>query len=1324
MSELLDLTVQSFTASQLAIKVKNISGAVLDKELKMEITLPKVLLSVDIRKAADKAPTKEPPISNVDDYVKGTEGKVSTWAEPETTDHFVTLMFFNDVDKSGADIPPMSLAAGADFTILIPLDTAARRISIKLPYGYEYADQSRVDGELELKAEEIDWTPQVTLITNQASPTAIEPMAEVTIKWEIKNGVSAVLRGPLPGGNTEWSLSNDPTSKFQISKGSFVIIAVGSMTFMLQAEVAGPAGKPNVQVARMISLDISTADKKGYLNARPSRVLPYGLVELDWAAWGVKEVRITAPGAFREFQLTDMTLTGYAQGTGVVRSNARKSTSEEQVTANLYLKIQGAMQKVRDATYTVVPWTKLDKKPVFTGRPLGLAVAAPKMALLTTDGLWIADVGTEDVFDGDSALAFTKANTDRPMAWLAITALGAKFVVLRQTDPSGLQVALYKSDGTLDEIPPLDLKPLMGSSPVFDFVVFRKRAYVVVESLFQTGKVRSAFSIGFDSSTKKAESRNEFLLERFTGYRLLTFDDALFALERDTGQMVRFDLKDGKLEPYQAASAVDEQRASMVKQGRLVPVGRALAVLTPTSVPSLSSLANFGLKNVLPSKNLAPLQDASRIPQDLIYSPLNDRWSRCGHGVDVTDGVVAFRGGQSPRLWLIDPTGEAYTLTGASEDLFLPDFIKDLPSKPLSPVLNKKREFIFINNTGMQFVPMNETCLKAGLGPFSAIGRVHLGSPIPTGPTNPKIAEPVDLRYNEAETSPSATLRLLAQRGPGARHDYVLEVNLFNSRFSYSTISFKRLTPNAQGGVTITEMPGKLEGAVAAGLIERFPKELTNGIRLRIRNRTPYTLWLRSPDATVSTDIEKKYDPEEVITIRYNTPPFSIYAHGVGDMPVDVDFALPHGIEMSPGTEVQQARIRIRRDVPQAFIIESAFVQETNEYHAYEFTLSYRVQRNLNGAYLGDGVPSRDGASIYLPIVDPPNVSAAKIFRIDANSLTINATALVPAKDIFSCPNNVAVLSNGVVAILNGKNLSVFDHDLKIKPGLPVKDVFDYDIVTDLKGSPNDSTFFLMGVKEEPTWGISHSYRYAGWALSPLRQYFYRIMDFFKPSRRSRVPKAPTWVAPNNISPMDIRAGAAMAICVEGGIIGDDLKNTKEIDVDIPGAGREEAIHVDPTEHLIFCAHARSDGNSLMISRINAANPSERRTVELSGPVTHMTRDSRTVTSPNLEYNRQRATSLLATSDKLFVTHQYKLWMLDKITLQQQRSIVLSLPARLIQVRRGKPPGEADAKYGAPQDCYLVWALATRYMGDGQTVNAADYGKFYETILYKLAILP
>ena len=494
-------------------------------------------------------------------------------------------------------------------------------------------------------------------------------------------------------------------------------------------------------------------------------------------------------------------------------------------------------------------------------------------------------------------------------------------------------------------------------------------------------------------------------------------------------------------------------------------------------------------------------------------------------------------------------------------------------------------------------------------------------------------------------------------------------------------------------------------------------------MRLRIRNLTPYKLWLRSPDATDPAEIEKKYEPEEVIKIGYNTPPFSIYAHGVGEFPVDVDFAMPKGVEMSPSSEVQKQRIRIRRDGPPAFVIEEVSLRETDEYDAYEFTLRYKIDKNLDGAYLGDGVPSQDGASIYLPVVDPPNVSAAKILRIDADSLAITATALVPARDIFSCPNSVAVLSDGVVAILNGKNLSAFDHALKPKPGLPVKEVFKFDIVTHLKGSPNDTIFFLLGMKEEPTWEIQHSYRYDRWSLSPLRQHSYRIMDFFKSYRPVRVRKAPTWVAPNSISPMDVRAGAAMAICVEGGIIGDDLKNDKEIDVDVPGAGREEAILVDPTEHLIFCAHSKPNGSALMISRINPANPSDKRTVEIAGSVSHMVRDSRPVPDLNLEYNRQRAVSLLATSDTLFVSHQYKIYVLDKNTLKQRDSVSLKLPSRLIQVRRWKPPGENHPKYGAPQDCYLVWALATRYMGDGQIVRSEDYGKYYETILYKIAIL-
>ena len=65
-AQLLTLTVLSFTADQLAIKVTNTSGALLDKSMILELTLPKVLVAQRIRNQADLAPRKNPPIATLD----------------------------------------------------------------------------------------------------------------------------------------------------------------------------------------------------------------------------------------------------------------------------------------------------------------------------------------------------------------------------------------------------------------------------------------------------------------------------------------------------------------------------------------------------------------------------------------------------------------------------------------------------------------------------------------------------------------------------------------------------------------------------------------------------------------------------------------------------------------------------------------------------------------------------------------------------------------------------------------------------------------------------------------------------------------------------------------------------------------------------------------------------------------------------------------------------------------------------------------------------------------------------------------------------------
>ena len=295
---------------------------------------------------------------------------------------------------------------------------------------------------------------------------------------------------------------------------------------------------------------------------------------------------------------------------------------------------------------------------------------------------------------------------------------------------------------------------------------------------------------------------------------------------------------------------------------------------------------------------------------------------------------------------------------------------------------------------------------------------------------------------------------------------------------------------------------------------------------MRIRNGTPYALWLRSPDSLDPTEHEKKYLGEE-IKITYDTAPFSIYAHGAGELPVDVDFAMPNGVEVSPGSEVQKKRIRIRWDGPRMFEAETVSINETQD--TYEFTLRYKVERKLSGAYLGDGVASNDGASIYVPLAEPPNVTNAKLLKVDANDLQTTAQASVVGTNIFFCPKSVAVLDDRVVAIFNREHMSMFDHDLKPKPALPFAR-FNCDILTNLKGS--GPYIFTIAMKETPTSASRYNYKNESWFfLDEGTLHLYTTgASIYSPrmdtGRPSRVPGASHWVAPNTISPMDARSGS------------------------------------------------------------------------------------------------------------------------------------------------------------------------------------------------------
>src|SRR5690349_15463661 len=95
----LEFSLQNFTAEQLAVKVKNISSAVLDKTLIIELQPPLYLLSKRINEAAVNAPNREKPIGSetLAGIVSAADGW-STWVRRETSDSSAFIVLTNDLN--------------------------------------------------------------------------------------------------------------------------------------------------------------------------------------------------------------------------------------------------------------------------------------------------------------------------------------------------------------------------------------------------------------------------------------------------------------------------------------------------------------------------------------------------------------------------------------------------------------------------------------------------------------------------------------------------------------------------------------------------------------------------------------------------------------------------------------------------------------------------------------------------------------------------------------------------------------------------------------------------------------------------------------------------------------------------------------------------------------------------------------------------------------------------------------------------------------------------------------------------------------------------
>jgi hypothetical protein len=924
MPELLKFSLQSFTAEELSIKVKNACSAPLAKTLVIELYPPAYLVSAPITEAAKKAPTSEKPVGSMRlDGIVSCPAGWSVWARRESSDSSLVIVLINDVDQNTGEFmeTPVTLAADAEFTIRIPLNPEANRANTEMLYSYLHGtgELAREDGKLELKSGEIKTDPpDVTLTTDHTTPTAVKPGDLVKVIWHIKDGVSATLRGPLPGGNNEMTLGTKPDEIYKIGDGWIEIRVVGPLTFVLQAKVKRPTG-PDLQVVRMLSFD-TTNHKYSYVATRPDVVLPYGLVEIDWAAWGVKKVTIDVGGhTTRVIPLTQQTMGRFYEGAGVMRVSASKTKAEAVIL------LAPPLQK-ESTSISVSTWHKMTK-PEFTGVPLGMAVLAPYLGLLTTDGLFIARVGVDDPSPKLEKLPFTKKEATATQ-WYAIAAVGNRFVCLRRVGGSpDLEIAAFTPDGKPDVIPPLtlhaDLRLIIHPpGAVFDLVGFDKRAYVVVETPLRGGIVRRAYSVGFDSATKKADYRPEPMLAALTGYRLVTFDEALYALNRETGDMFRFESNAGRLgPPMRAASAVTrgedgtEPAQSMVKSGLIVPVGQVLVVLSPNEVPSLKELEPFGLHNVLGYEKTKKTTEEkepepARVPQDLFYNPHKNYWGRCGHDLDVQpEAVAAYRDTGSLRMWVVQPDGETHTLAVSSISLFAHDYVPEFTAKPLLPYLNKKRRFSFKYPAAKLSPVFPDNYRKLGIEAVSTTGPAECGaiSSLESGESV------IDINYNEADPSP-VTLRMLTARGMKSRTDidYMLELTLSGPDLSTATSCLKRLSTN-QGWFGFDEVFGSRKEHATNSVIEvskpaRFDEEFKFVIvnasdQLRVKTS------LQAPAFIATTAF---------IMINLDQPDFTLEFEGKvptkGVIPVNFNYALQPGIETSSGIRPQKNLIRLNTD--------------------------------------------------------------------------------------------------------------------------------------------------------------------------------------------------------------------------------------------------------------------------------------------------------------------------------------------------------------------------------------------------------------------------
>lgn len=1288
--------VSSGQAPALEVNVKN-DDAAQTGPLLIEFNLFARLVAKEVRDAAKKAGTKEEPVRELrgleplGGIVNAPEGW-SVWAVSYADESVVVLRILNDTSqKTGKTLTPTKFDAGATLTLRIPLAQGADAEAFTLSYGYNHTrkKETRFDGSLDLLPAGLgDWEPKVSLTVSHKSPTMIAAGDKVSIKWAIENGVSATLRGPLSGGNNEQALSLDRDSNFWMEEGFIKIMAVGAATYVLDAVVKGHANGPNVQVVRTIHIDIFSADKYSNLVVRPSPVLPNDMVEIDWAVWGVQKATLNVVGRDSlVLELTQQNLSRAYQGTGVYRIYSEDLTEE---TVTLVVDTGDPKHKSNQKeSINATRWKRYDKPaPVFTGRPRGLAVTQGVLALLTTDGLWTAPVGVT----GAAQPVFSRVQAGGK-AWHALAAFGREFVVLRHTPDDYFVLERYDPKGQRIKSPitlPEDFQTLARRGLTsFDLVGFNERVYVVAAGHAPGRWARLAYSVRFEPDDKVSE---EPMLSRLNGYLMLSFDGALYAYQRRSGRMLRFDPKTGGgLEaPRRAASAVTNEGKSMFRSGLPISVGNVLVVLDPAAPPSLEfepQMGVFGTALNAHVKPLRPPKQPNEIPRDFVYNPQKDVWATCGHGLQLEPGAVAaFRGGSSPRLWVIQE-GETHTLTGAEEELFARDFVNNDPSKELPPALDATRAFTLANESGFDLAPVDDVCRAAGVDGLSTDGVAELLTPLAPIPNMRRME--IKLSYSLTDTK-EVKLRLIAAKARGLR--YLLEVTLSGDRLGSVTTVFKRLAADGR----LDDVPDTLQQYNVTQITVRPPAALHAKRSFLILNGTPQELGV-SPAVGVD-----KVQEHAVVELNYTTPDFKIFVTGAekaGHLWVTLDYAMPPGIELSPRAETQRKLIRVVTDDARLLDLSAEhhafgkFLYEKFDGSKYNLPLrgeadwcrvGVRKKFELDGVRLGDAASYKNTPAIYFPMAKPDDTSKPGVYRFEDGNVTSTSNFGVLTKGgALSRPNAVALNEQHVNAVFAEPTLHHWSHNLTIPWPRVLENVLQgYKEIIALGAGGRDA--YMLGRKESGYFFVAEQYPNNVWEM--------------KLELASIQPSVGAWLA---VSP----DGKWAALCQLAGLLVIDTTSRKVERLNLLNTNHPAHVVFSHDGQWVYCAHATRvaaanprrivSGRFLSVTRVRVGNLNERQTVVLPNVESNFGLTVNTQPLGQLVKD-DFALSLAPSPDgqSLFVSAGTKIMRIGLPDFKLLSwSATVELPCRLACVKE-------DWK-----NTWTVYALGSSYKGDGAKVD-------------------